>query len=181
MRMISERATHIPGEDTQVWLSGLFKNVIEAIVETGDNEALRSEFLEKFAKAYEDVRFYTFVQIAYATPPHPLEKSQTVLTSPEAISQIRNKAQKPSTSSSPYFHPATRSRAPSTNSRTSTSNPAKRTRSSSPLIPTRSAPKTPGSPSSETTSPNPSGNPSSASWSTTSSPGSVVPNCSWTS
>ncbi|KAE8352001.1 CBF/Mak21 family-domain-containing protein [Aspergillus coremiiformis] len=64
MRMINERATHMPGEDTQVWLSGLFKNIIEAVVEAGDDETLRSEFIEKFAKAYEDVRYYTFVQIA---------------------------------------------------------------------------------------------------------------------
>ncbi|KAF7594942.1 hypothetical protein BBP40_007750 [Aspergillus hancockii] len=64
MRMINERATYIPGEDTQVWLSGLFKNVMEAVIETDDGEALRSEFIEKFAKTYEDIQYYTFVQIA---------------------------------------------------------------------------------------------------------------------
>ncbi|PKX91052.1 ribosome biosynthesis protein NOC4 [Aspergillus novofumigatus IBT 16806] len=64
MRIINERATHLPGDDTQVWLSGLFKNVFEAVVEAKNGQALRSEFLDQFAKAYEDVRYYTFVQVS---------------------------------------------------------------------------------------------------------------------
>lgn len=65
MRIINERATHLPGDDTQVWLSGLFKNVFEAVVEAKDGQVLRSEFLDQFAKVYEDVRYYTFVQVSY--------------------------------------------------------------------------------------------------------------------
>jgi U3 small nucleolar RNA-associated protein 19 len=65
MRILNERATHLPGDDTQVWLSGLFKNVFEAVVEAKNGQALRSEFLDQFAKAYEDVRYYTFVQVSY--------------------------------------------------------------------------------------------------------------------
>ncbi|KAF4213021.1 hypothetical protein CNMCM8980_000153 [Aspergillus fumigatiaffinis] len=64
MRILNERATHLPGDDTQVWLSGLFKNVFEAVVEAKNGQALRSEFLDQFAKAYEDVRYYTFVQVS---------------------------------------------------------------------------------------------------------------------
>lgn len=65
MRLVNERATHLPGDDIQVWTSGFFKNIVEAVVEAKDGELLRSEFIEKFAKAYEDVQFYTFVQISY--------------------------------------------------------------------------------------------------------------------
>lgn len=65
MRLISERATHIPGADAQVWTSGPFKSVFEAVVEAADGQALQSEFVEKFVKAYEDVRYYTFAQISY--------------------------------------------------------------------------------------------------------------------
>lgn len=65
MLIINERATHLPGDDTQVWLSGLFKNVFEAVVEAKDGQVLRSEFLDQFAKVYEDVRYYTFVQVSY--------------------------------------------------------------------------------------------------------------------
>ncbi|KAF5864209.1 hypothetical protein ETB97_008206 [Aspergillus alliaceus] len=88
MRLVNERATHIPGEDTQVWLSGLFKNVVEAVVETSDT-ALRSEFIEKFANAYEDVRFYTFVQIADIAEsersPETLDILISILTACDAV------------------------------------------------------------------------------------------------
>lgn len=65
MRLINERATHIPGADTEVWSSGLFKGVFEAVVEAQDGETLQAEFVEKFVKEYEDVRYYTFMQLAY--------------------------------------------------------------------------------------------------------------------
>lgn len=65
MRLINERATHIPGADTEAWSSGLFKGVFEAIVEARDGEALQSEFVEKFVKSFEDVRYYTFMQLSY--------------------------------------------------------------------------------------------------------------------
>lgn len=88
MRLVNERATHIPGEDTQVWLSGLFKNVVEAVVETSDT-ALRSEFIEKFANTYEDVRFYTFVQIADIAEsersPETLDILISILTACDAV------------------------------------------------------------------------------------------------
>ncbi|BDD60171.1 hypothetical protein MPDQ_002778 [Monascus purpureus] len=64
MRLINERAIHIPGAENQVWTSGLFKGVFEAVVEARNGQELRSEFLEKFVKPYEDVRYYTFFQIA---------------------------------------------------------------------------------------------------------------------
>lgn len=64
MRLLNERATHLHGEDIQVWISGFFKNIVEAVVEAKDGQALRAEFVEKFAKQYEDVRYYTFTQIS---------------------------------------------------------------------------------------------------------------------
>ncbi|RDW81665.1 ribosome biosynthesis protein NOC4 [Aspergillus mulundensis] len=63
MRLLNERATHIPGDDTQAWTSGLFRNVFEAVIEARDGQALRSEFLEKFLKPYDDVAYYTFMQV----------------------------------------------------------------------------------------------------------------------
>lgn len=49
----------------QLWTSGLFRNIMESVIEARDGEAVRSELLEKFAKEYEDVRYYMFAQIAY--------------------------------------------------------------------------------------------------------------------
>jgi U3 small nucleolar RNA-associated protein 19 len=68
MRILNERATHIPGDDTQAWTSGIFRNIFEAVIEARDGQALRSEFLEKFLKVYEDVKYYTFMQVAYVSP-----------------------------------------------------------------------------------------------------------------
>ncbi|KAL1965811.1 hypothetical protein VTN77DRAFT_5132 [Rasamsonia byssochlamydoides] len=74
MRIISARATHLPGSETQVWSTGFFKGVFEALVETEDGDALRSEFVEKFLKEYEDVRYYTCLQIStYAAAERPSE------------------------------------------------------------------------------------------------------------
>lgn len=65
MRLINERATHISGADTEAWSSGLFKGVFEAVVEARDGDALQSEFVDKFVKPYEDVQYYTFMQLSY--------------------------------------------------------------------------------------------------------------------
>ncbi|KAJ5698636.1 hypothetical protein N7462_000641 [Penicillium macrosclerotiorum] len=62
MRLVKERTTHIPGQETLAW-STLFKEILEAVVEARDSEDLRTEFITKFAKEYEDVRFHTFSQI----------------------------------------------------------------------------------------------------------------------
>ncbi|PWY71094.1 CBF-domain-containing protein [Aspergillus sclerotioniger CBS 115572] len=61
--LINERATHISGDDVQDWSSGLFKGVFEAVVEARDGQSVLSDFIEK-AKEFEDVRYYTFMQLA---------------------------------------------------------------------------------------------------------------------
>lgn len=67
MRLINARATHISGTETQVWTTGFFKDVFQSVVEARDGQVLQSEFMEKFLTQYEDVRYYTFVQISYVT------------------------------------------------------------------------------------------------------------------
>lgn len=64
MRLVKERTTHLPGADNNVWSSGLFKDIFEAVVEAPAGEDLRSEFVSKFVKEYEDVRYHTFGQIS---------------------------------------------------------------------------------------------------------------------
>ncbi|KAJ5475261.1 hypothetical protein N7539_008327 [Penicillium diatomitis] len=63
MRLVKETVSHIEGANSSVW-SGLFRNIIEALVEARDGEEVRGEFLTKFVKEYEDIRFHTFAQIA---------------------------------------------------------------------------------------------------------------------
>lgn len=65
MRLLHERAAPLGEDAMQLWTSGLFRNIMESVIEARDGEAVRSELLEKFAKEYEDVRYYMFAQIAY--------------------------------------------------------------------------------------------------------------------
>ncbi|KAL3478979.1 CBF/Mak21 family-domain-containing protein [Aspergillus californicus] len=89
MRLLNERATHIPGDDTQAWTSGLFRNIVEAVVETKNGETLRSEFLEKFVKAYEDVAYYMFMQVAeYAATARKTTILETLVTLLSACDSI---------------------------------------------------------------------------------------------
>lgn len=66
MRLLKEYITHISGADSSIW-SGLFKEIIEALVEAQNGEEVRAEFVSKFIKEYEDIRFQTFGQIAYVS------------------------------------------------------------------------------------------------------------------
>lgn len=68
MRLLKERITHIPGADNNIWTS-LFKDIFEAVVEARDGQDLQSDFVAKFVKEYEDVRYHTFVQISYVSVP----------------------------------------------------------------------------------------------------------------
>ncbi|GLI76077.1 maturation and nuclear export of 40S ribosomal subunits interacting protein [Penicillium ochrochloron] len=63
MRLVKEYITHISGADSSIW-SGFFKDIIEALVEAQDGEEVRAEFVAKFMKEYEDIRYQTFGQIA---------------------------------------------------------------------------------------------------------------------
>lgn len=65
MRLVNVRATHIPEAEVQVWTTGLFQYIFEALVEAENGDLVRTEFVEKFVKEFDDVRFYTFQKISY--------------------------------------------------------------------------------------------------------------------
>ncbi|KAJ6129575.1 hypothetical protein N7512_002355 [Penicillium capsulatum] len=80
MRLVKERITHIPGADHNVWAT-LFKDIFEAIVEADEGQDLRSEFVTKFVKEYEDVRFHTFGQISeYASARRSSDTLETLIS-----------------------------------------------------------------------------------------------------
>ncbi|GAM33712.1 hypothetical protein TCE0_013r00818 [Talaromyces pinophilus] len=75
MRLVNVRATHIPEAEVQVWTTGLFQPIFEAVVEAQNGDLVCTEFVEKFVKEFDDVRFYTFQKISsYAT-----ERSSEIL------------------------------------------------------------------------------------------------------
>ncbi|KAJ5675083.1 uncharacterized protein N7477_005017 [Penicillium maclennaniae] len=63
MRMLKARITHIPGAEHNVW-NTLFSEIFEAIVEAQDGQDLQTEFVSKYLKEYEDIRYYFFVQVS---------------------------------------------------------------------------------------------------------------------
>lgn len=65
MRLVNVRATHIAEAEIQVWTTGLFQFIFEALVEAENGDLVRTEFAEKFVKDFDDVRFYTFQKISY--------------------------------------------------------------------------------------------------------------------
>ena len=86
MRLVKERITHIPGADHDIWAS-LFRDIFEAVVESNDGQDLQTEFVAKFVKEYEDVRFHTFGQISYVSTTPDLCIS--VLTPPREYASTR--------------------------------------------------------------------------------------------
>lgn len=77
MRIVKERLAHMPGAENNVWSTGFFKDIFTAIVEAHNGQDLQSEAVTKFVKEYEDVRYYTFAQISYASPFPLLSNSKT--------------------------------------------------------------------------------------------------------
>lgn len=70
MRLVKERITHIPGADNSIW-SSFFREIVEAVVEATNGQELQSEFVTKFVKEFEDVRYFTFNRLAYVNPASP--------------------------------------------------------------------------------------------------------------
>jgi U3 small nucleolar RNA-associated protein 19 len=70
MRLIKERIAHIPGAESTIWSTG-FKDIFQAVVEARGGQDLQTEFVNKFMKEYDEVRYYTFTQMAYV-PLRPL-------------------------------------------------------------------------------------------------------------
>ncbi|OGE50929.1 hypothetical protein PENARI_c015G06210 [Penicillium arizonense] len=63
MRLIKERIAHIPGAESTIWSTG-FKDIFQAVVEARGGQDLQTEFVNKFMKEYDEVRYYTFTQMA---------------------------------------------------------------------------------------------------------------------
>ncbi|PLB50727.1 putative nucleolar protein [Aspergillus steynii IBT 23096] len=81
MRLLHERAAYLPEDDLQLWTSGIFRTIVESVIEARNGETVRSEFLEKFANEYEDVRFHMFAQIAeYAETKRDSETIETLIS-----------------------------------------------------------------------------------------------------
>lgn len=64
MRLVKERSAHFDVPELRGTSPGFFKDIIAALVEVPDGQILRDEFVDKFVKEYDDIRYTTFAQIA---------------------------------------------------------------------------------------------------------------------
>ncbi|KAJ5371807.1 CCAAT-binding factor [Penicillium concentricum] len=89
MRIVKERLAHIPGAENNVWSTGFFKDIFAAIIEAHNGQDLQSEAVAKFVKEYEDVRYYTFTQMAdYASTKRSPEVLDTLIKILETCDEV---------------------------------------------------------------------------------------------
>ncbi|KAJ5153802.1 CCAAT-binding factor [Penicillium coprophilum] len=89
MRIVKERLAHIPSAENNVWSTGFFKDIFAAIIEAHNGQDLQSEAVAKFVKEFEDVRYYTFTQMAdYASTKRSPEVLETLIKILETCDEV---------------------------------------------------------------------------------------------
>ncbi|KAJ5766204.1 uncharacterized protein N7511_003820 [Penicillium nucicola] len=88
MRLVKERIAHIPGAESTVWSTG-FKDILQAVVEARNGQDLQSEYVNKFMKEYDEVRYYTFTQMAeYAATKRSESILETLISMLESCDEV---------------------------------------------------------------------------------------------
>lgn len=65
MRLVKEEAAHLDNPKESIWRDGVFGKLVHTLVEDEAVEETRAEFVKKYIKKYDDVRYYTFALLAY--------------------------------------------------------------------------------------------------------------------
>lgn len=64
LRLLKVDAAYVnPGEE-RTMRTGLFSKIIRALIEAEAGQEVREEFVEKYVDKYDDIRYYTFANIA---------------------------------------------------------------------------------------------------------------------
>lgn len=64
LRLLKTDAAYVnPGEE-RTWRTGLFLKLIRALIDAEAGQEVREEFVEKYVEKYDDIRYYTFANIA---------------------------------------------------------------------------------------------------------------------
>ncbi|KAF1346975.1 CBF/Mak21 family-domain-containing protein [Delphinella strobiligena] len=64
MRLVKEETQQDGKRAEQAWRTGVFANLLQALVDEEEAEAAREEFVEKYVEEHDDVRYFTFYHIA---------------------------------------------------------------------------------------------------------------------
>ena len=70
VRLVKEKASHLNQSEDAIWHDGLFGQLVQTLIAEDVFEEVRNEFVEKYVKKYEDVRFYTCACLTYVRKPH---------------------------------------------------------------------------------------------------------------
>lgn len=65
VRLVKEKASHLNQSGDATLHDGLFGKLVQTLIAEEVFEEIRAEFVENFARKYEDIRFYTFACLAY--------------------------------------------------------------------------------------------------------------------
>lgn len=91
MRLVKEESR---GEKEYNWKHGPLPRIVDTILRLTDLEHVREEFAEKYFKAYDDIRLYTF-QIITSTLSEDLEDSVETMVSANSLSLLMTLDQVP--------------------------------------------------------------------------------------
>ena len=65
MRLVKEEAKHLNKLKESVWRDGIFGKLVHKLLEDEVVEETRAAFVKSYVGKYDDVRYYTFVVLAY--------------------------------------------------------------------------------------------------------------------
>ena len=68
MRLLKEEKVHLNLAIEASWRTGVFTNLITVLIENAVANETRTEFVEKYVKKFDDVRFYAFECLAIISP-----------------------------------------------------------------------------------------------------------------
>lgn len=60
MRLMKAQAENLKMQEDAVWLHGIFKKVLQFLVDNSPSHEKRANFVEKYLVKYDDIRYYTF-------------------------------------------------------------------------------------------------------------------------
>lgn len=69
VRLVKEKASHLNQSEDATWHDGLFGQLVQTLIAEEVFEEVRAEFVEKYARKHEDIRFYTFACLACVPKP----------------------------------------------------------------------------------------------------------------
>ena len=79
MRLVKEEKAHLNFSDEAIWRTGLFTNLVRALIKDTVADGIRKEFVDNYVENFDDVRYYTFESLATISPHKTGNELQNIL------------------------------------------------------------------------------------------------------